>query len=66
MENNRVYRKDGELIVQFEFKNTSSMLDMEEQIESLLEAVEGPISKLEKINIRSQLFAAFKDINKGD
>ncbi len=65
MKNNRVYRKDGELVVQFKFENTSSMLDMEEQIESLLEAVEEPISKLEKISIKSQLLAAFKDINKG-
>jgi len=64
MKNNKVYRKDGELIVQFQFEHTSSMLDMEEQIEALLGAIEEPISKLEQMSIRSQLLSAFKDVKK--
>ncbi len=64
MKNNTAYRKDGELVVQFKFKHTSSMLDLEEQIENLLEAIEEPISNLEKMSIRSQLLDAFKNMNK--
>ncbi len=66
MKNNKVYRKDGKLVVQFKFEHTSSMLDMEEQIEELLGAIEEPISQQEKISIKSQLLGAIKDINKGE
>ncbi len=64
MKNNKVYRKDGELVVQFKFDNTSSMLDMENQIEESLKTIEESISELEKKRITSELLASFKDINK--
>ncbi len=61
MKKNRVYRKDGELVVQFEFTKSSSMLEMEEQIEDLLNSIDEPVSELEKMRIKTQLLNAINN-----
>ena len=61
MTTNKVYRKNGDLTVQFTFKKNSSMLEMEEQIESFLYAIDEDVSVTEKNNIRIQLLQALKE-----
>jgi hypothetical protein len=58
MKENRAYKKDGQLVVQFTFVKGSSLFEMEEQIESLLASIEGPVSEAEKQSIKAQLLEA--------
>jgi hypothetical protein len=58
---NRIYKKDGRLVIQFTFRKDSTMLEMEHEIESLIDSIDEPVSMLEKKRIRSQLLDAAKD-----
>jgi hypothetical protein len=60
MKENKVYKKDGKLVVQFTFTKGSSMVDMEEQIESLIASIDGSVSEPEKQTIKTQLQDAIR------
>lgn len=66
MKENKVYKKDGELVVQFTFTKGSSMFEMEEQIQFLLDSVDESISELEKQSVRTQLLDAINNESKKD
>ena len=48
MKENRAYKKDGKLVVQFTFTKGSSLIEMEEQIESFLASIDESVSEPEK------------------
>lgn len=58
---NRIYKEDGRLIIQFTFRKDSTMLEMEQEIESLIDSVDESVSMLEKQRIRTQLLDAVKN-----
>ena len=58
---NRIYKKDGRLIIQFTFRKDSTMLEMEQEIESLIDSIDESVSMLEKQRIRTQLLDAVKN-----
>jgi hypothetical protein len=37
---NKVYRKNGELVIEFTFTKDSSMLEMENQIDALIDSID--------------------------
>lgn len=66
MKENRVYKKDGKLVVQFTFTEGSSLFEMEEQIEFLLASIDASVSESEKQSIKSQLLEAIGgELHKG-
>jgi hypothetical protein len=66
MKKNRAYKKDGKLVVQFTFSKGSSLIEMEEQIESLLASIDESVSQPEKQSIKAQLLAAIgSELHKG-
>jgi hypothetical protein len=66
MKENRACKKDGKLVVQFTFTKGSSLIEMEEQIESLLASIDEAVSEPEKQTIKVQLLEAIgSDPHKG-
>jgi len=58
---NKVYKKDGELVVEFTFTKNSSMLEMENQIDALIDSIDDAVSESEKHSIKAQLLNAIRD-----
>jgi len=58
---NRVYKKDGKLVIQFTFKKDSTMLEMEHEIESLIDSIGEFVSGPEKQSIKAQLLDAIEN-----
>jgi hypothetical protein len=58
---NKLYRKDGELVIEFTFTKDSSMLEMENQIDALIDSIDDTVSEPEKHGIKAQLLEAIKD-----
>jgi hypothetical protein len=55
MKKNRAYKKDGKLVVQFTFSKGLSLIEMEEQIESLLASIDESVSEPEKPKHQSSI-----------
>jgi hypothetical protein len=62
MKQNRAYKKDGKLVVQFTFMKGSSLIEMEQQIESLLASIDESVSEPEKQSIKAQLLEATRSV----
>jgi hypothetical protein len=58
---NRVYRKEGELVIEFTFTKNSTMLEMENQIDALIDSIDDAVSEPEKHGLKAQLLEAIKD-----
>lgn len=58
---NKVYRKDGKLVIEFTFTKDSTMLEMENQIDGLINSIDDAVSESEKDRIKAQLLEAIKD-----
>ena len=58
---NKVYGKDGELVIEFTFTKDSTMLEMENQIYALIDSIDDAVSESEKHRIKAQLLEAIKD-----
>ena len=58
---NKVYRKNGELVIEFTFTKDSSMLEMENQIDALIDSIDETVSEPEKHGIKAQLLEAIND-----
>ena len=58
---NKVYKKDGELVVEFTFTKDSTMLEMENQIDALINSIDDTVSKSDKHRVKAQLLDAIKD-----
>lgn len=58
---NKVYKKDGKLVVELTFTKSSSMLEMENQIDALIESIDDAVSESEKHSIKAQLLNAIRD-----
>lgn len=61
LKENKVFKKNGELVVQFTFKRDSTMLEMEHEIESLIDSVGESVSEAEKQGIQAQLLDAIEN-----
>ena len=62
MKNLSVCRENGELKINFTLDTNLSMLEQEEQIESLIESGNEEFSKLEKLQIKKEILQALKGI----
>jgi hypothetical protein len=60
-EENKVYKKDGELVVEFTFTKDSTMLEMEDQIDALISSIDDTVSESDKHRVKAQLLDAIKD-----
>jgi hypothetical protein len=58
---NKVYKKDGELVVEFTFTKDSTMLEMENQIDALISFIDDTVSESDKHRVKAQLLDAIKD-----
>jgi hypothetical protein len=58
---NRVYRKEGELVIEFTFTKDSTMLEMEAQIDALIDSIDDAVSEADRYGIKAQLLEAIKD-----
>jgi hypothetical protein len=58
---NKVYKKDGELVVELTFTKDSTMLEMENQIDALINSTDDTVSKSDKHRVKAQLLDAIKD-----
>jgi hypothetical protein len=58
---NKVYKKDGELVVELTFTKDSTMLEMENQIDALINSMDDTVSKSDKHRVKAQLLDAIKD-----
>jgi hypothetical protein len=58
---NKVYKKDGQLVVEFTFKKDSTMLEMENQIDALIDSIDDVVSESDKHSIKAQLLNAIRD-----
>ena len=58
---NKVYKKDGELVVEFTLTKGSTMLEMENQIDALINSIDDTVSKSDKHRVKAQLLDAIKD-----
>jgi hypothetical protein len=57
---NKVYKKDGELVVEFTFTKGSTMLEMENQIDALINSIDDTVSEADKHRVKAQLLDAVK------
>jgi len=55
MVENKIYRENGKLKIQFTINKTKSMLEMEEQIEVLVNSVKNELTDMELIKVKEQL-----------
>ena len=58
---NKIYRKEGELVIEFTFTNDSTMLEMENHIDALIDSIDDAVSEPEKHGLKAQLLEAIKD-----
>jgi hypothetical protein len=58
---NKVYRKNGELVIEFTFTKNSTMLEMENQIDALIDSIDDAVSEADRYGIKAQLLEAIKD-----
>ena len=58
---NRVYKKDGKLVIQFTFRKDATMPEMEHEIESLIDSIDESVSGLEKQSVKAQLLDTIKN-----
>ena len=58
---NKVYKKNGELVVEFTFTKDSTMLEMENQIDAIINSIDDTVSKSDKHRVKAQLLDAIKD-----
>ncbi len=54
-----IYREDGELKVNITLNTNCSMLELEEQIASMIESAEEELSEMEKLQVTTQILEAF-------
>lgn len=59
-EKNRIYKKDGELIVEFTFAKGASLLEMEHAIASVIDSIDDSVTDSEKRIVRARLLDAIK------
>jgi uncharacterized protein YkuJ len=57
----KVFRKDGELVIEFAFTKDSTTLEMDNQIDGLIDSIDDAVSESEKHRIKAQLLEAIKD-----
>lgn len=57
---NRIFKKNGELVVEFTFTKDSSMLEMERQVEALIGSIDDTLSESDKLSLKQQLLRAVK------
>jgi hypothetical protein len=57
---NRIYRKDGELIVEFTFAKDASLLEIEHAIASVIDSTDDSVTDSEKRIVRARLLDAIK------
>jgi hypothetical protein len=62
---NKVFKKDGELVVEFTFAKDSTMLEMERQIDALIDSIDDAVSESDKLSIQTQLLDAIKTESQG-
>ena len=62
---NKVFKKDGELVVEFTFAKDSTMLEMERQIDALIDSIDDAVSESDKLSIKTQLLNAIKTESQG-
>jgi hypothetical protein len=58
---NKVYRKEGELVIEFTFTKDSTMLELENQIDALIDSIDDAVSEADRYGIKAQLLEAIKD-----
>lgn len=46
---NRIYRKDGKLVVQFTFANDATLIEMEHEIESLIDFIDDSVTEGQRV-----------------
>jgi len=61
LKENKVYRKDGELVVEFTFTKDSTMLEIENQIDTLISSIDDTVSESDKHRVKAQLLDAIND-----
>jgi len=61
----KVFKKDGELVVEFTFAKDSTMLEMERQIDALIDSIDDAVSESDKLSIKTQLLNAIKTESQG-
>ena len=59
MKKSAIYRKNGELKITFTINKTQSMLELENEIESLIASAKDELSEIEKIQIKRQILQAY-------
>jgi hypothetical protein len=62
---NKVFKKDAELVVEFTFAKDSTMLEMERQIDALIDSIDDAVSESDKLSIKTQLLNAIKTESQG-
>jgi len=58
---NKVYKKDGELVVEFTLTKGSTMLEMENQIDALINSIDDAVSESDKHRVKAKLLDAIKE-----
>jgi hypothetical protein len=59
MKKSVICRENGELKITFTINKTQSMLELENEIESLIESAKDELSEIEKIQIKRQILQAY-------
>lgn len=60
MKKSAICRENGELKVTFTINKKQSMIELEEQIESLIESAKDELTEMEKLQIKKQVLQAFQ------
>ena len=61
MKNSVIYRENGELKITFTINKKQSMLELENEIESLIESAKDELSEIEKLQIKRQILQAYSN-----
>ncbi len=59
MKKSAICRENGELKITFTINKKQSMLELENQIESLIESAKDELSEIEKFQIKLQILKAY-------
>jgi len=61
MKNSVICRENGELKITFTINKKQSMLELENEIESLIESAKDELSQIEKLQIKLQILQAYNN-----
>jgi hypothetical protein len=61
MKNSVICRENGELKITFTSNKKQSMLELENEIESLIESAKDELSEIEKLQIKRQILQAYNN-----